>query len=57
MTTTTCNGTLVLHADGTVECEHELACGLDELTHPLWVACDELDCGCVGDEMPLLLAA
>ena len=56
-----CHGTLVLHADGTVECDHEDACGADEPQHRLWVACDELGCGCVGDEAPLevglLLAA
>jgi hypothetical protein len=57
---TGCEGTLVLHADGSVECEHEHTCGLDELDHELWVACDELGCGCVGDDAPLpqlLLAA
>jgi hypothetical protein len=48
-----CQGTLVLHADGTAECEHESACGLDDLQHELWVACDELGCGCVGDDAPL----
>jgi hypothetical protein len=55
-----CHGTLVLHADGGLECEHEHACGLEELQHELWVACDELGCGCVGDDAPLpqlLLAA
>ena len=55
-----CHGTLVLHADGTVECEDEARCGADELQHELWVACDELGCGCVGDDAPLegwLLAA
>ncbi len=56
-----CHGTLVLHADGTLECEGESACGADESQHELWVACDELGCGCVGDEAPLagflLLAA
>ena len=48
-----CHGTLVVHADGTVECDHETTCGLDELEHDLWVACDELGCGCVGDDAPL----
>ena len=48
-----CQGTLVLHADGSVECEHEASCGLDDLQHELWVACDELGCGCVGDDAPL----
>jgi hypothetical protein len=55
-----CHGTLVLHADGTVECDDVDACGADESQHELWVACDELGCGCVGDDAPLegwLLAA
>lgn len=55
-----CHGTLVLHADGSVECDEQDACGADELQHELWVACDELGCGCVGDDAPLdgwLLAA
>jgi hypothetical protein len=52
-----CSGTLVLHADGTIECEHEAECDCDELLHELWVTCDELRCGCVGEEAPLLLAA
>lgn len=55
-----CHRTLVLHADGSAECDGEAACGADELQHDLWVACTELGCGCVGDESPLegwLLAA
>jgi hypothetical protein len=48
-----CHGTLVLHADRTVECEHEAVCGADEAQHELWVSCDELRCGCVGDDAPL----
>lgn len=48
-----CTSTLVLHADGTAECEGEACCGLDELQHELWVACDELGCGCVGDDAPI----
>jgi hypothetical protein len=56
-TMTTCPGTLVLHADGSAECEHERTCALEDLEHELWVACDELGCGCVGDEQPLPLAA
>jgi hypothetical protein len=57
---THCHGTLVLHADGTVECDEQDACGADEAQHELWVTCDELRCGCTGDEAPLegwLLAA
>lgn len=46
-----CHETLVLHADGTVECDGE--CGLGELQHGLWLACDELGCGCAGDDAPL----
>jgi hypothetical protein len=55
-----CHGTLVLHADGTLECEHQAACGADESQHELWVSCDELRCGCLGEDAPLdgwLLAA
>jgi hypothetical protein len=55
-----CHGTLVLHADGTVECDDQATCAGDELQHELWVACHELRCGCAGDEAPLdgwLLAA
>ena len=55
-----CHGTLVLHADGTVECDEQAVCGGDETQHEVWVTCDELRCGCVGDDAPhehLLLAA
>ena len=48
-----CHGTLVLHADGSVECDGEATCEADEHQHELWVACDELGCGCVGDDAPL----
>jgi hypothetical protein len=48
-----CHGTLVLHADGTVECDGESICGADEVQHELWVACDELGCSCAGDDAPL----
>ena len=50
-----CTGTLVLHADGTDECEHAHECGADELVHEFVVSCHELGCSCVGDE--LLIAA
>lgn len=55
----TCGGTLVVHADGTLECEHQDRCECDEVLHELWVSCDELRCGCVGEDapLPLLLAA
>jgi len=46
-----CHGTLVLHADETVECDEQGACGADEVTHRWWVACSELGCGCTGDEV------
>jgi hypothetical protein len=46
----TCEHTLVLHADGTTECDGAHECGCDGLVHDLWVACDELGCGCVGEE-------
>ena len=57
---THCHGTLVLHADGTAECEHAEACDVDEAQHDLWVTCHELRCSCAGDDAPLdgwLLAA
>jgi hypothetical protein len=49
----TCPGTLVLHADGTDECEHVDACGGDELLHDWTLPCVELRCGCAGEERPL----
>jgi hypothetical protein len=55
-----CHGTLVLHADGTAECEHGAVCEADEAQHELWVSCGELRCSCAGDDAPLdgwLLAA
>ena len=55
-----CHGTLVLHADGTAECEHGEVCDADEAQHELWVSCGELRCSCAGDDAPLdgwLLAA
>lgn len=48
-----CHGTLVLHADGSIECDDQARCAADEARHELWVACDELGCGCLGDEAPL----
>ena len=50
-----CRHTLVLHADGTQECEGERGCGCDELLHEWWVGCDELGCGCTGEEHDLVL--
>ncbi len=54
-----CRHTLVVHADGTHECEGVHRCGGDELLHDWWVPCDELGCGCVGAEhdLQLVLAA
>jgi hypothetical protein len=52
----TCRHTLVLHGDGTHECDGAGSCGADELAHEWWVACDELGCGCVGAERDLVLA-
>lgn len=48
-----CRGVLVLHADGTVECDEGHACGADESVHGWWVPCTELLCGCTGDEADL----
>ncbi len=55
-----CHGTLVLHADGSAECDEAHRCGVREDIHDCWIACSELLCGCTGDEQPapqLLLAA
>lgn len=49
----TCTGILVLHADGTDECEHAQLCGADELLHEWSLPCAELGCGCAGEERPL----
>ncbi|MGD9797185.1 MAG: hypothetical protein AB7H43_00330 [Acidimicrobiia bacterium] len=45
----TCRGTLILHADGTDECEHQPVCGADELRHEHVVACHEVGCACTGE--------
>jgi hypothetical protein len=48
-----CHGTLVVHADGVLDCD-EAVCGGDPSLHEWWVPCIELEvhCGCVGDEHP-----
>jgi hypothetical protein len=51
-----CRHTLVVHADGTHECEGGGECGGDELLHEWALGCDELGCGCVGEEHDLVLA-
>jgi hypothetical protein len=50
-----CHATLVVHADGGVECEESGVCGADPALHEWWLACVELEpaCGCTGDEQPL----
>jgi hypothetical protein len=55
---TNCRHTLVVHADGTHECEGGTWCGTDDLLHDWWVPCDELGCQCVGEgeEHDLVLA-
>ncbi len=47
-----CTGTLVLHADGTDECEHSHLCEADELAHADVVSCDEIGCACAGETAP-----
>jgi hypothetical protein len=42
---------LILHANGTDECEHDRACGADELLHDHVVACHEVGCACTGESM------
>lgn len=49
----TCPGTLVLHADGTDDCDHLDVCGADSVVHDWTVSCAELGCGCAGEERPL----
>ncbi len=51
-----CHETLVLHADGTLECERWATCGGGPAGHEWWVTCTELEaqCGCTGDEQPLV---
>jgi hypothetical protein len=55
----TCQHTLVVHADGTHECEGSVRCGGDELLHDWWLPCDDLGCACIGEEhdLELVLAA
>jgi hypothetical protein len=46
-----CHQTLVLHADGTAECEGYPRCGLEPPAHDHWVACTELaSCSCTGSD-------
>lgn len=55
-----CHTTLVVHADGVVECDDSLRCGGREDLHDWWLPCTDLGCGCTGDEQPspqVLLAA
>jgi hypothetical protein len=42
----TCERTLVLHGDGSHECEDGARCGGDPLAHEWWVSCGEVGCGC-----------
>lgn len=48
-----CRHTLVVHADGSQECEGVRHCGGDELWHEWSLPCDELACGCAGQEHDL----
>ena len=52
-----CEHTLVLHADGTAECDGAHECACDEHVHELWATCDELGCTCdlEGEEHDLVL--
>ncbi len=51
-----CHSTLVMHADGSVDCEQLAGCGGDPALHTWWLACTELQplCGCTGDDRPLV---
>lgn len=52
---THCHATLVVHADGELDCEDHATCGAEAALHEWWVPCTELapQCGCTGDEEPL----
>jgi hypothetical protein len=43
-----CRHTLVVHADGSAECEGEATCEADELAHEWRVACHEVGCACTA---------
>lgn len=49
-----CHATLVLHADGALDCPELEACGAQPDVHLWWISCTELasPCGCTGDEHP-----
>lgn len=51
----TCEQVLVLHADGTNECDDQHTCGADELLHDWAVPCHELGCACTGEEHDLVV--
>lgn len=50
-----CDATLVVHADGELECQELALCGADPAVHEWEIPCTELHpaCGCTGDERPL----
>lgn len=50
-----CEHVLVLHADGTNECEGHGSCGGDELLHEWSAPCHELGCACTGEEHDLVV--
>lgn len=52
---TGCRHTLVVHGDGTAECEGHDRCGSDDALHDWWLPCHELGCGCVGEEHDLVV--
>ena len=51
-----CHGTLVLHADGGIDCDEVATCGADPGRHEWWLTCAELAwrCSCTGDDHPLV---
>lgn len=51
-----CRGVLVVHADGTSECDDQHECGADEAVHGWWLPCSDLGCGCTGEEADLEVA-
>ena len=43
-----CGGTLVVHLDGSHDCEHDVRCGADRLLHDHVVGCDDTALSIVG---------
>jgi hypothetical protein len=51
-----CHGTLVRHADGSVECLDSPSCDGDPVVHDFVVTCAETGCGCEGASVAVVEA-